>query len=428
MYKIREYSNQAKIIYKKMEGVSSVALGVWINAGSRNEDAALGGVSHFLEHLVFKGSRRYSGDQIKESIEGVGGALNAFTSEENTCYYAKFPGRYLKKVLSVLSDMAFYPLLRPEDIEKERTVIIEEIKMYKDLPQYLVQEIFDELMWIGHPLGRNIAGTVETVSRLSRQQIQSYHHKFYNPASVVIACAGDVDENILEKFAGDSLIRLGQGEASSFEPFEMEQESFRIKLVSKDIEQTHIDLGFPALSYSHKDRFVLGVLHIILGGNMSSRLFNEVREKKGLAYAIASHVKKLKDSGAFLVHAGIDNKNLLETTKVVFDELYKIKMQQVGKDELKRAKDFYLGQLEMGLDDSLEHMLWMGDSLFGQGYMMTKQEVFKMIKRVSTADVLRLAGDIFDWKKLCFAAVGPGAGDAQGKIADLAGSMVSRDK
>lgn len=423
MYKIREYCNQARLVYKKIEGVSSVALGIWIDTGSRNEDALIGGVSHFLEHLVFKGSRRYSGDQIKESIEGVGGALNAFTSEENTCYYAKFPSRYLKKVLSVLSDMAFYPLLKVEDIEKERTVIIEEIKMYRDLPQYLVQEVFDELMWPQHPLGRNIAGTVETVSRLSRQQIQDYHKKSYSPGSVVVACAGDVDEKILEGFVGKLFSQFDRNKTNSFEPFEAQQESSRVKLISKDIEQTHIDLGFPALNHSHKDRFVLGLLHVILGGNMSSRLFNEIREKKGLAYAISSHVKKLKDSGAFLVHAGVDSRNLLEATKVVFCELDKIKKQLVTDGELKRAKDFYLGQSEMALDDPLEHMLWMGDSLLGLGYMMTKQEVFKLIKRVSAADILRLSRDIFDWRRLCFAAVGPGASNAQDQIMNLADSL-----
>ncbi|MFH1691259.1 MAG: pitrilysin family protein [Candidatus Omnitrophota bacterium] len=422
MYKIREYCNQARLIHKRIEGISSVALGIWIDTGSRNEDASIGGVSHFLEHLVFKGSRRYSGDQIKESIEGVGGALNAFTSEEHTCYYAKFPSRYLRKVLSVLSDMTFHPLLKKEDIEKERTVIIEEIKMYRDLPQYLVQEIFDELMWPQHPLGRNIAGTVETVSRMSRQQIQDYHSKSYSPGSVVVACAGDVDEKILEGFTGKLFAQSEQGRSNSFEPYEAQQESPRIKLVAKDIEQTHIDLGFPALNFSHKDRFVLGLLHVILGGNMSSRLFNEVREKKGLAYAISSHVKKLKDSGAFLVHAGIDSRNLLETTKVIFGELNRIKREPVTVGELKRAKDFYLGQSEMALDDSLEHMLWMGDSLLGLGCMRTKQEVFKLVKRVSAADILRLAKDVFDWSRLCFAAVGPGADRAQGQVMSLAES------
>lgn len=423
MYKIREYGNQARLIYKKIEGVSSTALGVWIDTGSRNEDVSISGVSHFLEHLVFKGSRRYSGDQIKESIEGVGGALNAFTSEENTCYYAKFPSRYLKKVFNVLSDMVFHPLLNKEDIEKERTVIIEEIKMYKDLPQYLVQEVFDELMWPDHPLGRSIAGTVETVSHLTREQILAYHSRCYGPVSVVVACAGDLDEKVLEDFTGKLFARSGCGGSNSFEPFATKEGSFKIKLISKEIEQTHIDLGFPGLNHTHKDRFVLGLLHVILGGNMSSRLFNEVREKKGLAYAISSHVKRLKDSGAFLVHAGIDNKNLLETTKVIFKELDRIKSEKVSDGELRRAKDFFLGQSEMGLDDPLEHMLWMGDSLFGLGYMMTKQEVFKHVKRVSTSDLLRIARQIFNWKSLCFAAVGPGAGEAHGRITGLVDSM-----
>jgi len=198
MYKIREYGNSVRLVYRKMKGVSSVALGFWVNAGSRNEPAATNGVSHFLEHLLFKGSKKYSGDQIKENIEGLGGSLNAFTSEENTCYYAKFLGRHLKKVFGVLSDMVLHPVLKESDIEKERTVIIEEIKMYKDLPQFQVAEVFDELLWPHHPLGRNIAGSIETVKAISRGVLSGYHSQWYSPANIVIACAGDLDEELLE--------------------------------------------------------------------------------------------------------------------------------------------------------------------------------------------------------------------------------------
>jgi predicted Zn-dependent peptidase len=407
VYRIREYPNQAKLVYKKMKGVSSASLGLWLNTGSRNEDAKQNGISHFLEHLVFKGSKKYTGDAIKESIEGVGGSLNAFTSEENTCYYAKFLGKHLKKVLDVLSDMVLNPLLKEEDIEKERTVIIEEIKMYKDLPQHQVQEIFDGLFWPGHPLGRNIAGTIETVAGISRRQIFDYHKAWYSSSSLTISCAGALDEKILETFVEKTFGKLRFITPAAFVPFVPTEKGPRVRVVTKPIEQTHVNCGFPALHRSHQDRFTLGILHVILGGNMSSRLFNEVREKKGLAYEIGTHAKRLKDTGVFFVHAGIDNMKLIEASEVIFKELNRMKKEKVAENELRRAKDFIIGQSEMALDDSLEHMLWIGDSLISLGLLVTKEEMRRKIERVSSEDILRLAQELFDWNRLCFAAVGP---------------------
>ena len=419
MYKILEYGNSVKLIYKKIENVSSVSLGLWVNTGSRNESVRINGISHFLEHLVFKGSKNYSGDQIKESIEGVGGALNAFTSEENTCYYAKFLGKHLSQVSRVLGDMVLVPLLKKEDIEKERTVIIEEIKMYKDLPQFQVQELFDTLLWPRHPLGRNIAGTVDSVAKISRSEILDYHRRSYSPVSLIISCAGNLDEKLLEDYAAKNFSHLKQGVCKPFLPFVRQDKGPQIRVISKDIEQTHLNLGFPALERSHKDRFILGLLHVILGGNMSSRLFNEVREKKGLAYEIATQAKKLKDTGVFYVHAGVDNKKLIEAVTVIFKELNKIRTEKVSAGELRRAKDFYSAQTEMALDDSLEHMLWMGESLMNLGFLQTKEEIRRQIERVTPADILRLARELVQWQKLHFAAVGPQPAGDEDKIKEM---------
>ena len=419
MYKILEYGNSVKLIYKKIVNVSSVSLGLWINTGSRNESVRINGISHFLEHLVFKGSKNYSGDQIKESIEGVGGALNAFTSEENTCYYAKFLGKHLLQVSRVLGDMVLAPLLKKEDIEKERTVIIEEIKMYKDLPQFQVQELFDTLLWPRHPLGRNIAGTVDSVAKISRSEILDYHRRSYSPVSLIISCAGNLDEKLLEDYAAKNFSHLKQGVCEPFLPFVRQDKGPKVKVISKDIEQTHLNLGFPALERSHKDRFILGLLHVILGGNMSSRLFNEVREKKGLAYEIATQAKKLKDTGVFYVHAGVDNKKLIEAVTVIFKELNKIRTEKVSAGELRRAKDFYSAQTEMALDDSLEHMLWMGESLMNLGFLQTKEEIRRQIERVTPLDILRLARELVHGQKLHFAAVGPQPAGDEDKIKEM---------
>lgn len=416
MYIIREYPNGVKLVYRRMEGVSSASFGIWINTGSRNEDAANNGVSHFLEHLLFKGSKSYSNDEIKENIEGRGGLLNAFTSEENTCYYAKFLGKHLKKVATVLSDMVLRPLLKKEDIDKERLVIIEEIKMYRDLPQFQVQEIFDELLWPDHPLGRNIAGTLETVGALSQADIAAYHGSWYRPGSIVVSCAGDLDEEVLEDFVVKTFTKVKSQPAREILFYKEEKAVPQIKVVSKDIEQTHVSLGFPAFHRTHKDRFILAVFHMILGGNMSSRLFNEVREKKGLAYEIASHAKKLRDCGVFFVHAGVDQKNLVPAVEVILREFARIKAERVSPGELKRAKDYLVAQTQMALDDSMDHMLWMGDSVMNAGFLMTKEEMRRHIQKVSAKDIQRVAEAVIEWSRLHLAAVGPGIDPATPQI------------
>ena len=419
MYKIIEYNNTAKLIYKKLPDVSSVSFGIWLNTGSRNENTSINGISHFLEHLAFKGSKNYTADEIKESIEGVGGSLNAFTSEENTCYYAKFLAKHLKSVMKVLSDMVLCPLLKKEDIEKERTVIIEEIKMYKDLPQFQVQELFDDMMWPDHPLGRNIAGSIGSVSGIDRSQIINYHSSWYTPQHIVIACAGNLDEDILEAGPKSIFSRLKNNPREAFKPFLASDTGPQVRVISKDIKQTHINLGFPGLNRSHEDRYALGLLHVILGGNMSSRLFNEVREKKGLAYEIATHVKKLKDTGAFFVHAGIDNKKLTDATAVIFKEFDRIRREKVSRGELRRAKDFFIAQSQMALDDSLDHMLWLGESLMNLGFMQTKSEMRGHIERVTSGDIQRLCREILRLDRLQFAVVGPQNRGAEEKIKDM---------
>ena len=407
MYKIREYPNGLRLITKKMPSVSSASLGFFVNTGSRNEDMRLNGVSHFLEHQLFKGSRRYSGDEIKESIEGVGGLLNAFTSEENTCYFAKFLGKHLKKVATVLADMVLHPLLQPKDIEKERSVIIEEIKMYKDQPSSQVQDIYDEITWPGHALGRNIAGSIETVSGIARSGIVAYHGQWYRSASIVISCAGDLDEAFLDSFVSRTFGTLKRTAETPIDVFTDTAREARVRIVSKDIEQTHVIVGFPGFERTHKDRYALGVLNVLFGGNMSSRLFNEVREKRGLAYEIASHAKNLKDNGVFFVHAGVDRKNFVKATRVILDEARRLKKDGVKADELRRAKDFLIAQSEMALDDTMDHMLRVGEALVNTGTVQTKAEVRRRIARVTAADVVRVVRQILIPARMRVAAVGP---------------------
>ena len=385
----------------------SVALGIWINAGGRYESFKEKGISHFLEHILFKGTKNYSCRKIKESIEGVGGSLNGFTSEELTCYLVKIPSRYLKLALDILSDMVLHPAFPPAEIAKEKQVILEEIKMYRDLPQSYVYELLDELLWPKQPLGSPIIGSVESVSGISRQDLASFKNNFYTPVNIVVSAAGSLDYDKLFKAAEGIFSAQEMEGLNKFSPVRERQEAPQLKLFHKETEQTHLALGFHAFKRDHPLRHALGILHVIMGANMSSRLFNELREKRGLAYEIGTQVKRFYDTGAFLVHAGIDNKKIEEAISLILKELEKVKVSLPTANEFRRAKDFYTGQLVLALEDTLDHMLWIGESVAALDKVLTKEEIMQEVESVGPEDIRRVAEAIFREDNLSLALIGP---------------------
>ncbi len=384
-----------------------MALGIWIKTGGRYESPEHKGIAHYLEHLVFKGSKKYSCRKIKESIEGVGGSLNGFTSEELTCYLVKLPKSHLDLAVDILSDMAINPLLRPEEIEKERTVILEEAKMYKDLPQSYVYELLDELLWPNQPLGMTIIGTVESIGRINKESLSSFKREYYAPSNIIVSAAGSLEHNKFTNRIKNIFSSLKSKGVSPFLKVKEAQDRPQLKLLHKDTEQTHLVLGFHGLKRDHPLKYALGLLHIILGANMSSRLFNEVREKKGLAYEIGTQVKYFQDTGAFIVHAGIDNRKVNDSIGLILKELRKTKDKLVSIDEFKRAKEFYLGQLALSLEETLDHMLWIGESTAALGHVLSFEEVVKKINRVRSKDIREVAKSIFKEKSLNLALIGP---------------------
>ncbi len=384
-----------------------MALGIWIKTGGRYESPEHKGIAHYLEHLVFKGSKKYSCRKIKESIEGVGGSLNGFTSEELTCYLVKLPKSHLDLAVDILSDMAINPLLRPEEIEKERTVILEEAKMYKDLPQSYVYELLDELLWPNQPLGMTIIGTVESIGRINKESLSSFKREYYAPSNIIVSAAGSLEHNKFTNRIKNIFSSLESKGVSPFLKVKEAQDRPQLKLLHKDTEQTHLVLGFHGLKRDHPLKYALGLLHIILGANMSSRLFNEVREKKGLAYEIGTQVKYFQDTGAFIVHAGIDNRKVNDSIGLILKELRKTKDKLVSIDEFKRAKEFYLGQLALSLEETLDHMLWIGESTAALGHVLSFEEVVKKINRVRSKDIREVAKSIFKEKSLNLALIGP---------------------
>jgi predicted Zn-dependent peptidase len=407
MYKRQKLGNGLRIISKRLSNVQSVSLGIWINIGSRYEAASQKGISHFLEHLLFKGSKKYSCRAIKESIEGVGGALNGFTSEEHTCYLVKIPHRYLVRALDILSDMVINPRLAHADIEKEKTVVLEELKMYRDLPQSYCLELLDGLLWPGQALGAPVIGTVETVNNISRKVLKSFQANHYTPANIVVSASGLLDDAELVKKVSAIFSSLKSTKLNIFSKAQQTQGKPQLKIFHKDTEQTHMALGFHALKRDHPLKHAQAILHIILGANMSSRLFNEVREKRGLAYEIGTGLKRYSDTGVFLVHAGIDNRKVPDCLGLIFQELGKTKKCFVTKDEFMRAKEFYLGQLSLALEDTMEYMLWMGESIACLDKAYSLEQVIREVNMVSPEDVRVVARQIFKQEIINLALIGP---------------------
>lgn len=390
-----------------MPKMQSAAIGIWIRVGGRYENAYNKGTSHFLEHLLFKGSRNYTCRKLKEAIEGVGGALNGFTSEELTCYLVKTPAKHIYSALDVLSDMVINPTLPEHEIEKEKTVIIEEIKMYRDQPQSHVYEILDELLWPNQPLGTPIIGTEESVNAINRESLAAFKERYYNVFDIVVSVAGVFDYGNLSKRISRIFSPLKAREPIDFERVREGQNKPQLKLLHKDTEQTHMAMGFHALKRDDPLRHAVGLLHVVLGGNMSSRLFNELREDRGLAYEIGTGVKRYYDTGAFLVHAGIDNSKVTESLSLILKELERIKSGLVTDDEFKRAKEFYRGQMTLALEDTMDTMLWVGETTAALDKTYTLQELIKEINKVRKEDIRQAARFIFENNKLNLALIGP---------------------
>jgi predicted Zn-dependent peptidase len=407
MYKFVSLENGLQIVTHSMPKMRSVAVGIWIRVGGRYESAENKGISHYLEHMLFKGSQKYSCRKIKESIEGVGGALNGFTSEELTCYLAKLPAQHVDVALHVLSDMVMHPRLSKIEIDKERTVILEELKMYKDLPQSYVYELLDGLLWPGQPLGMSIIGTEESLHRLHRKDLSAFQKSYYSPAHMVVSVTGLIDyQDVVERIQR-VFVPLKRSAMHAFSPVKEQQSKPRLKIFFKETEQTHLAMGFHGFKRNHPLRYAVSLLHVILGGNMSSRLFNEVREHRGLAYEIGTQVKRYQDTGAFLVHAGIDNRKVLEALDVIQNELGKAKKALVSSDELRRAKDFFIGQLMLALEDTMDHMLWMGETVACGDKLHTLEEIIRDVKKVTATDIRSVARELFTEGKLNVAIIGP---------------------
>ncbi|HOW87546.1 MAG TPA: pitrilysin family protein [Candidatus Omnitrophota bacterium] len=407
VYHFTTLENGVRVLTVPMPNRDSAAVAVWVKTGGRYEPKRISGVSHFLEHMLFKGTPTRNTRQIKESIEGVGGILNAFTGEEVTCYFAKLLKEHYPRALEVLSDMVLNATIPADELAKERPVILEEIKMYRDLPSHHVHDLMGELLWPEQPLGRTLSGPPETIAKMTRSDILNYKRDYYHNANILIAVSGDVEHSELLGRVGSIYGISSKKKPSSFVPANSRQTKPRTYFFEKKTEQTHLVIGLHALPRMHPDRYKLGLLHVMLGANMSSRLFEELREKRGLAYEIKSSISAYHDAGAFTVSAGVETKKTARAVEVILKELGKVRKSVVKEGELRRAKDYFKSQVALGVEDTLDHLLWAGEKALCSGELPDKEDIYQKIEEVSAEDIRELARRIFRTGNLNLSLIGP---------------------
>ncbi len=406
-YQISRLSNHLQVLTLPMKERETAAVAIWVKVGGRYEPKRLSGISHFLEHMLFKGTRTRNSREIKKEVEGVGGALNAFTAEEATCYFAKLLAEHFPRAVDVLSDMVRDASLPNHEYERERPVILEEIKMYRDQPAQYVHELIGELLWPDQPLGRSLAGVPETVTAMRRQEMFQYKKKYYQPKNILLSVSGPIVHAEIVALAQKYFPSSQGGVISKFEKASVLQKKPRFHFVEKETEQTHLVIGFHGFSRRDPRRYALGVLNVLLGGNMSSRLFEEVREKRGLAYEIRSSVSHYEDTGSINISAGTENRKAAKTIAVVLQELKKLIRKPVSEGELRRTKDYFISQFLMGLEDTLDHLLWVGEKMLYSQDLPERQKIIQMIQKVSAQDVRQIARDIFQTQRFNMALIGP---------------------
>ncbi len=394
MVKKTVLKNGIRVISENIPHSYSVSIGIWVANGSRHERRESNGVAHFIEHLLFKGTERRSALQIAREIDSVGGILNAFTGREFVCYYAKVLDAFLPKAVDLLSDIFLNSVFDPEEIEKERKVILQEINMLEDTPDDYIHDLLSQQLWHGHPLGMPIIGNEESVGGLSREFIVDYRNRKYCAEDIIIAAAGTVDHKELLNSLSDmcSRIKPGSVKKSKKQP----ECRKRVAVFDKDLEQVHICLGLKSLPQNHKDRYEAHVMNTILGGSMSSRLFQEVREKAGLAYAIYSYMAAHSDTGSLAVYAGTSQDSLEEVLEVTLRELKRLKTEAVSSIELDSAREQLKGNILLSLESSDNRMSKLAKNEIYFGRYQPFEEIIEGFDRVTAKSLQDLCECLFD--------------------------------
>lgn len=392
-----------KVITEEMPEVESSSIGIWVTAGSRNETRVINGVSHFIEHLLFKGTERRTSLDISREIESVGGVLNAFTSREYTCFFAKVLNKDLPLAIDLLSDIFLNSRFDKGELEKEKMVVLQEIKMVEDTPDDLIHDLFAENFWSGHPIGWSILGTSKTIKALERRHILDYFEENYRSGNILITAAGGLSHNKVLRHVKKTFSKVKKRAVKKDNSAPAATPG--VKLIKKDLEQVHLCIGVPVPPQPHPDRYRVYLLNTILGGGMSSRLFQEVREKRGLAYSVYTYLSLFKDAGSLIAYAGTSSDKFAEVVSLIFKEFGRC-AKGVDKDELKNAKEQLKGGMLLGLETSDNRMTKLARDEMYFGRVVPVKDIVKGIDRVTLDDLKDTASRAFAPKGLTLLAMG----------------------
>jgi predicted Zn-dependent peptidase len=406
-YVLSELDSGERVISEKVSSVRSVSLGFWIGAGSRDERDDRAGVSHFIEHLLFKGTRSYDAQQIAETFDAMGAELNAATSREHTVVYSRVPDRHVATALEVMTDMVFAPAFA--ELDQERDVVLEEIAMYDDTPQELVHDLFSQAVFGNHALGRPVIGTAEVISTVSRRAIGAYHRSMYTPGNIVVSAAGNITH---EKF----LSLLERSERASGAPSRTAPRVRKplvqtpppgLRFQRKDTEQYHVCLGAPGISRSDRRRFAASLLDSILGGSASSRLFQEIREKRGMAYSVYSFASQYTDTGLVGIYVGTREENLVPCVEICIEQIGEIASGKLRDGELQRAKESLKGRITLSMESTSNRMSRLGKSLIADTELLSFDRIIAEIDSVDEDELAELAAVLLKPERLSASGVGP---------------------
>jgi len=388
-----------------MPHARSVSMGVWVNVGARDETETEGGLSHFIEHMIFKGTRKRSAYQIAKEFDAIGGQTNAFTSMENTCYHARVMDSHLETMVDILSDIFINSEFKPDEIDKERPVILQEIGMVEDSPDEYVHVLSGQNFWGEHPLGRSILGTPENIIRFDAGMLKNFFHQLYQPDRIIISAAGNLAHNHLVDLIEPAFETIPSGK--DFPVRLMPLDRSVVDFNQRNLEQMHICLGTRGLAITDPRRYAFSLLNTIVGGNMSSRLFQEIRERRGLAYSVYSFISSHVDAGMFGFYMGVDSKRARDAISLVLDEIVKLKTKRVKSSELKGAMEYTKGSLMLAAESVDNHMVRNAQNEMHFGRDIVLQEIIENIEAVTADDILELANELIDPDKMTYTLLGP---------------------
>ena len=419
---LSKLSSGERVISERVPGVRSVALGFWVGAGSRDEPEARAGVSHFIEHLLFKGSSRYSAQEIAEIFDELGGELNAATSRETTVVYARVPDDRLETALDVMADMVYRPSF--DELDSEREVVLEEIAMVEDTPHDLVHDIAAKAVFGGHPLGRPVIGRAEVISSVSRRALSAYHQRAYRGDQLVLAAAGNVRHARLVKLLEERRSGAAGAGLAARRPVRRVPPP-RLRFQRKDTEQYHVCLSAPGIARMDERRFAASLLDAILGGSASSRLFQEIREKRGMAYSVYSYASQYSDAGQIGLYVGTREENLPACLEIAVAELADVATGNVRPEELQRAKENLKGRLLLSLESTSNRMTRLGKATITDTPLLEVEEIVRRLESVTTTDVATLADELLAVERLSAAGIGPHESRFRDAVARISPGLLS---